>query len=885
MYELLNLEEKLAETGIPAIDTLDLFALRANNLICARPTLLKAYKHRVKHLSNVEDIKLTIRAFERIEVLLKAQRIITESEIGEQKNGLVDLQALTNEQNVTDILGHVENKENLGETKTGDAGQRVMVDLQGYLSRPIQISTFQLPLATDLSLVLSVWDLFTLDPTVRSKLRNFAYLRGNLHVRVAVSGTPFHYGRLLLSYQPQPNRNAPLQHTVTNYALDSLHRPLLLNYLSQAPGAVTMDVRDNMPTEITCPFITSRPFFRLMNGSSVISDVTSFEDLAEAGDLYIYTMNQAGCVSATPSDISVYVYAWMTEVEFGTLTATQIAITTESDIQDHKDEREVGPVQRWATKAANFAGSMRNVPYIGPYAAASEMIGTTLGKVASIFGWSKPIMLAHPNYMKNMPYQNGAHVIGVDTNYKISLDPKQELTVDPRFLGIDHDELVITDISERESYLTTFSWNDDSIVMSDVLFKCGVSPQLYTYYKNLTTAFMQPTPMAFASQPFAYWRGTITFRFDIVCSAYHRGKFAVFYEPNVSQHGLIAANPKLNKQYLGIVDIQQTQSIEMCVNWAAPREWLKLELPYSASRYFYGSTFSIGTHDEYLNGFIYVVPITTLQSPDDSDISINVFVSCEDLEVNFLNGSFLPDQRLYTESLVIDKNVTCIDLNKSSASDVHIAEDYFGERPISFRSLLRRYVHSGFYNVGADANLIKTANVQFPIIPQIQAAYSNVGTTYDLNKNLFSYLRYAFVGCRGGIRKRLQLFGFDFDNPHNQAKVSLRGMESYASPSGSFTYIPEPASVNGTVTFMAHSNGGIEVELPFYGNNRYLYSFASDLIGDNANGEITEWVSNYEIQVDITGSSPAFVVSEESAAGEDFTFVRYQGAPYFTFVP
>jgi len=166
MYELLNLEEKLAETGIPAIDTLDLFALRANNLICARPTLLKAYKHRVKHLSNVEDIKLTIRAFERIEVLLKAQRIITESEIGEQKNGLVDLQALTNEQNVTDILGHVENKENLGETKTGDAGQRVMVDLQGYLSMPIQISTFQLPLATDLSLVLSVWDLFTLDPTV-----------------------------------------------------------------------------------------------------------------------------------------------------------------------------------------------------------------------------------------------------------------------------------------------------------------------------------------------------------------------------------------------------------------------------------------------------------------------------------------------------------------------------------------------------------------------------------------------------------------------------------------------------------------------------------------------------------------------------------------------
>jgi hypothetical protein len=859
---------------------------------------MKAYKRRVLALSKIEDINLTIRVLEKYVSRKEEVIMVTESgELGEQKTGEIDITKHNVMQNVGDLLGEEENKESLGISWSKPAGQKEIVSLEGYLSRPIQISTFQIAAATDVNVALSVWDLFTLDPTVRAKLRNYAFLRGNLHVRIAMSGTPFHYGRLLVSYQPQPERNDTLQYSLGNVAVDAGYRPMLLTYLSQAPGAVTMDVKDNQPTEIVCPYICAKPMYRLWNGSASISAATSYVDLAEAGDLYIYSLNQMASVSAgLPSDISVYVYAWMTEVELGTLTATQVEITTESgDMYDDEDERKVGYVEQFATKASQFAGSLVNIPVIRPYAMASEMMFSALGGVASIFGWSKPIMQIEPSLVKNVGFQNGAHIIGYDTNYKLTLDPKQELTVSGHALGVEKDELVIADIAARESYLTTFAWNDDSVVMSDKLWVCGVSPQLYGYWANVTTRFYQPTAMAFAAEPFQYWRGDIKFRLDVVCSAYHRGKFAVIYEPNVQQKTLIMGNPKLNKQYLQIIDIQETQSIEFCVKWATWREWLMAAPPDSAARFFYtgpNTTEAVTTFQDNLNGFIYIVPITTLQSPDDSDISINVFVSCENLNVNYLTDVNLPNQRLYTESgdayhsPILDKGVTCLELNKSSASDEHIGMDYFGERPISFRSLLKRYVYSNSVTAIADANLQKTVWGRFPIIGQIQAAYSNVGTTYDRPLNLFSYLRYAFVGVRGGVRKRLHFYGPDFDNPHNQVRVKMQPISVWGGPSTGYTYVFEGADLNGTVVFVPHSNGGIEVECPYYANNLFQYSFASNLVGSNSNGEVEDkWASMYETWMDITGSSPSFTIVEETAAAEDFTFLRFQGAPYHTLVP
>jgi hypothetical protein len=314
-------------------------------------------------------------------------------------------------------------------------------------------------------------------------------------------------------------------------------RPLLINYLSQSEGAVTMDVKANTPVDIKCPFISYKPMNRLYNASAVaLSSVTSFADFENAGALHFVSINPVESVSLTPSTVHVTIFAWATNVKLGTTTGTQLEILTESgvyEIHTESGEFDKGPVEAIASRAAHISSLLTTVPSIGLYAKASSMIFGAISSVAALFGWSRPPLIGQPMVVKNQPFQNGAQTIGTETTCRITLDPKQELTVDPRIVGIDYDELAITSIASRMSYLTTFEWADDDIVFSSI-FQCRNEPRLETIAQNLSEDWFQPTAMSFAAVPFAYWNGTIKYRFEVVCSMFHRGKMAVYFEPNVS---------------------------------------------------------------------------------------------------------------------------------------------------------------------------------------------------------------------------------------------------------------------------------------------------------------------------------------------------------------
>jgi hypothetical protein len=854
-------------------------------MVASQPHLRNIWKTRIKILSAINDIELTLDLLSIFEENkhFNDYSIITESDVlsGEVSVGLIDSSLEEKYENVTDIGGLEVDNEQSGSSQNTSQGQREILSLSSFLRRPIPIANFQIPLSSDVSVIYDIWDLYTINPTMRAKLRNYAYLRGNLNVRIAVSGTPFHYGRLLVSYQPYNDRNQNLISHAAALSADPGWRPLLLNYLSQSPGAATIDVRENKPLDIVCPFISTKPMHRLYNSATTaISSATSFDDLAEAGSIYLYSLNQVKSTSDTPSEVSVYIYAWMTDVELGTSTATQVGIVTESKIL--KDERDVGPVEKISSQMAEVSGVLSQVPVIAPFAKASQIALQGISKISSIFGWSKPIMLSPPNLVKNVGFQNGAHTIGYDTNYRITLDPKQELSVDPRIAGNGEDEMSIAYIAQRESYLTTFSWNDNSTVMASPLWTSAVVPHLHTseFFPVSGKYGLQPTALAFSAAPFYYWRGDIEFRFDIVASNFHRGKLAFFYEPNVAQNVLINADIDTNKQFMKIIDIQETQSISFCVKWAYPRAWA-LAPDFDDLPLIHGPSASLASFIASANGYIGVVPLTTLQSPDDSDISINVYVKSSNIEYNLFCDDNVPTRReIVTESEVISQHaVTCYDLNESTADSTQIAQEHFGERPVSFRSLCKRYVATTSQGAAASVLTEKTILSTFNNIPVPSPIYG--GTTSLVS--MIGYLRYAYLGVRGGMRKRIHHFINHQAVDLAQARVSLDSPAIVVIPSTSYNVNPHYSKSIGTVTFVLGSSSGIEVEVPFYSNNLFAFSFADLLIGSNADNDmIVKWSKSYTVAVDSFAANNAGFVVEETASGEDFTFFRFQGAPFFS---
>lgn len=828
-----------------------------------------------------KELEATISSIARLDARKRHMRIRTESRVmlSEPSTGPISSSATATHENLSDIMGNEDTKVGTGSQAASTAGQTNTLDMTNFLSRPVPLDTFDLVIGTALDFSIDVWDAWASQPSVRAKLRNYAYLKGNLNVKIAISGSPFHYGKILVSYQPYSNRNTILQANITNYAAEAGYRNLFLNYLSQAPEAAVMDVKDNTPLTVVCPFISPKPMYRLFNpATTVISDATSFTDLADAGTLYMYGISAPGSVSTSPSSISVYIYAWMTEVELGAPTGTQIAITTESRVID---ERETGPVERLMTTASDAASALTTVPALSVAAKASSMMFGGMAKFASLLGWSVPPLLNETSYVKNQPYMNGAQVIGTFSGQRLTLDPKQEITVDPRDAGVADDELAINAISKVQTYLRTFTWSTDDPPLAGNIFISPVTPNLNTVFEKLTDYWIQPTAMAYANAPFKFWRGTIHFRFEIVVSQFHRGKLAFYYEPNCYQHALIDANLDTNKQFVKVVDIQETQMVEFSIGWAFHRDWCMNDGDFSTYPYLV----NLEDFADIANGFIAVVPFTAIQSPDDSDVTINVYVSCPDLQVNALTAESLPTSRITTESRTIthDTPHTVMPLNESTATTSGIAERHFGEQPLSFRALLKRFVTRHELTVVGINFQATTFSAIAPIYPSIAPQVGSSSITYP---ELYSYLRYAFLGLRGGMRYRYTFAGGIGDNIMDDTVVTLNQPTNvWTTPSVSSTGSSASnfSKLDGSLKFVMRTNSGVEFELPFYSSNRFLFSFADDLIGTNGVDEVAEtFHRNFAVRVTKSTTTTAATFHKfDMATGEDFTFIRFQGAPYY----
>jgi len=872
--------------------------------------LISDYK---KLLSQAEDIKVTLQTL-RARLSQRFPRsafIESEAIVNDMGDSGVSLKVL---ENLQDVNGADVDEKDSGTSTYPQHGIREVLGIDAFFRRPIEIASFNISVGTQINNSYKVWDLYSLIPSIRAKLKNYAFFRGDLKLRVIITGSPFHYGRILAAYEPY----GPYNKTLVNYAtimasgLAANAFDCYINYLSQSPGAVSMDVKNNRPHEMTCPFISPKNCHRLYNATTAaISAVTSFDDFANAGSLYIVGIQPLQTVSTVSSSVCVQIYAWVENIELGCVTATQLAITTESlscksvdefcpsvrQVFVESDERKVGPVERIASSLAHFSSYFAVVPRIGPLAMAATTLFNGISGIASWFGWSRPTMDTEPMFVKNQPFMNGASTIGSETVQKITLDPKQALTVDPRIVGVEHDELALCNFAKIESYITQFAWDPLIPLMQDPIFTCAITPDLVSHYSGSTETCVQPTALRFVTQAFDWWHGTIKMRFEVVRSEFHRGKLAFIFEPNIRQGVIISNSFSLNKNFIYIMDIQEHESVELYFDWAQPRSWLQTT-PQGSEIEYYSTSNSIDfTRSLFTNGVLFVVPFTNLTSPISSDIQVNVYVSCEDLRVNQVDSVNLPLSRLVVTNSAdyhrhaFDVDVSSFHIVKSDFDDTGMGQHYFGESPVSFRALLKRYVTTNVVGAGTQSgssaeSVVATINN----LPLPNPLYGATFTPTYYNLSLWYYLPYAFLGIRGSVRKRLHVVVNGSGNtmgPQQRSTVSLAPVGSSLTPAAAWVVDYSDLNQIGSVPFVPTTNGGIEVEIPFYSPNLFAFSFTGDL--GISEVQTDEMIINWSMQSIFSSEFQASLghsanVNIDSAVGDDFTYLRFTGAPFYSFV-
>lgn len=749
-----------------------------------------------------------------------------------------------------------------------------------FMARPVLIYSFDWVIGGDPDFVINPWALYYANPRVINRINNYCLLRSTLNVKIQVSGTIFHYGRMLVSYKPLPDEDTVDTLRYGN-TVDLVQR-------SQRPH-IFIDPSTSQGGQFKLPFFFYNNWISIPRG-----------EWSALGNLTFSTMQALQHANLGTTSVTVKVFAYTTDLRLSVPTSTSAS----GLIAQSADEYGKGIISKTATAVAKAMHELQDVPLIAPYARATTMLANMTSTVASTLGFSRPAILADPAPIRQLYFGNLANADAPDLVYKDSVDSKQELTVDPRTVGLDGtDYMSISHIVSTESWFTAFAWSPTA-VPETLLFNARVTPTTFRTYAGE----YHMTSVCFASRPFKFWTGTLSYRMMVVGSAFHKGRLKVTYEPYINP----TSTAEYNVVYTRIIDIAEERDVCFDIGWGQPQTFLEISPMISTTPY---STSRITSYDPQSNGVISVYVVNELVTPSSTadSIYVNVFISGKpdlafsrplDTELTDLTylSTFVAQSKEIPDDT--DANPDCAETKMSFADTLHDDKSrvvFMGEEVLSFRTLLRRYNLLKVIPLANSAQntdvIVKYSDSIFPLAPGYCAAGNFTLGGYKANlvqNTLLAYLAPAFVAYRGSIRYKHKAWckaGNVDDHVYANA-ISTSGVNGLLTVIDHLypaTTTTATASTFAQRMLLAHSSGqlgrvitgknpgpALETEFAFYDN--YRFRSTRDPARINT-GRVPLSTYCYEVVTNVRASSVLNPLHIYIATGEDFSLFMFVGAP------
>lgn len=438
-------------------------------------------------------------------------------------------------------------------------------ELGDFLSRPVEIRSYTIPVgASYAEQVFDPWFDFFNHAQIKRKLDNYGYVQCTLNIKVLINATPFIYGAMGLSYHP----------------LDGLTLVKSNGHMIPLSQRQTIWItpQNSSGGEMTLPFFHYKNWLEIHDQQAV----------KDFGYMSFWQLAQFEAANANlTSSPSVTIYAWANDVRLAANTVKLALQSSGWEIQSKEDEvrpaekakDEYGetPVAKTATAVAEVAGAVAGVtagiPIIGQFAKATSIGAGILATVASIFGFTNVPVIDNSAPYKSMPFHGLASSEIGNVVDKLTLDPKNELSIDPQTVGLPGtDELAIAYLTQKESVLAVANWDigdakDVALVLSNV------TPTLCEIVSEASQDVLYDTPCGMASRMFSNWRGDLIVRLKIICSQYHKGRLRVSYDP-LGDIYIDADNTTVVQNK--IIDISESSNIEIRIPYMAPTSWLRV---------------------------------------------------------------------------------------------------------------------------------------------------------------------------------------------------------------------------------------------------------------------------------------------------------------------
>lgn len=698
-----------------------------------------------------------------------------------------------------------------------------------YYSHPVQLHHLTWQPTDGFGMKYSMFDIvdnyFSLLPSaLQGKWDGVRYFTGDLKIRVVVQGLSYCYGKMICSYDPSPEHVEGRQRLNPTYGVCG----------ATMKPHIAISASDSTAYELTLPCVTPLGVWGRLNQPPSIGSY----------DMRMHVLTPLGSGTASPPvDVLICCYMYFENVEMvGFTTTSSLAVS---------EEVKPAKLSQIAQTVSQAASMVSSIPVIG---GAASLVSEISGKAASIlqmFGYSRPTLVDRTPVVQNMFTNDYAHFNGNSYDQILTSDIGNSLSVDPSTYPLgDLTEMSIEKVCNKYALLDT-TFFDPTLPANTELLRFGVHPAVTFYsaggmYDVVTSPFMEYPPCSHVAKMFAFWRGTMRYRFEFVCSPFHRATVVILY--NTSNNLWASSVNDISTLKSHVVQITGPTEVIFECEWNQPDTYLRSAL------YDQGSLSS--ALQGFANGQVAVKVINPVTANGSSDpIYMNTYVSAKD--VSFA----MP-------TLVDYDNFTLVPGTTSSPNMLTMGERIDSMKQLAMKpSTYRSYkVNASSYNAITDTF--------WPYCPGQQVAWGSAGWTFGTYHTYFAIVAQGYVGFRGSrrvstlpVHTMVPAYEFNYiTNAGDGATVR----EAALTPTD---YVV--ASRHGSMALQTVSkHPTLDVTLPQY----YPWNFFPSLGWSAEYNQPTSYAWTFSRQQDNVDEVTYVLLS----AGDDTSFMMYRGFPALT---
>jgi len=476
------------------------------------------------------------------------------------------------------------------------------------------------------------------DASIKNKLQNFTYFRGDPKITILVNGTAYHYGKMRMTWYPNAG---PSVYTTASSAYYPQHQTLVaqtgLEGIDIYPSGANTYVLGGsfvMPIQaINIPLMYSSYTQRSNIGTFCLSVINplivsaatavpvnvtiygSFENVELTGPCATYTQTLVVDPSMAFTFVADPFFTVMPD-----LSSTTIPVTMQSKTEAEAKSKQ-GIISSTLARISQAATLFSPIPEVGPYAAAVATASAIGSTIAAVLGYSNPptqVATTGVNYkFPDLAGGNGLfHGHTQTMNTEASNPPIHSMMAsnDENYLFT---KMVQKSMLQRQYTINANIANNQCLLKIPLNLESMCPKVLLT---SPTRAYIGFNNLTYVANCFESWRGSIKFRFEFLCSNFQTQRLMLVYQP---------PNGTLVFPTITDTDAANMENKIFTVNGMHNEEFV---VPFNSWQY------SIGyqTGNNFTNiGCLYLLSVNNQVSSNGIPLPIymNIYISgCDDME-------------------------------------------------------------------------------------------------------------------------------------------------------------------------------------------------------------------------------------------------------------